>query len=286
MKQGRGAVGAASILHIAGRIAGATQKQRIARFPNQMRECRPPAGVNSDWNMNVIPSVRAALAERFIFNFRMSPDAMRKFLPAVEWLRPAEVRGHAIASFCLLDLRNITVAPLAAVAGLTSLSCAPRYAVMDRSAGEEKPAVFVTERFTNSSFGSWFTSLGFSAPHPYVDAAITDEGSAVRLSVTEGERLLFAARVAKSAESPDSIFTPETFARFIAEGVSSYGLSVHGQRLTKVDLHKTDGKYEPLHVLELSGAAVSPWLAAGAALDSAFRTADGHYEWTYHGLTA
>lgn len=233
--------------------------------------------------MSIIPAVRAVLAERYILNFRMRPDAMQRFLP-VDWLRPAEVQGYAVASFCMLDLRNITVAPLPALAGLSSLSCAPRYAVIDRSGETEKPAVFVTERYTNSSFGSWFTSLGFSAPHPHVDASIVNEADTVHLSVADRGSHLFSARV-KAGQTDGSIFTAASFASFIAEGVSSYGLSIHGDRLTRVDLHKTDGTYEPLQTLEFSGSAIDEWTSAGAVLDSAFRTANGHYEWTYSGLT-
>jgi hypothetical protein len=230
--------------------------------------------------MQIIPSVRAVLAERFILNFRMPPAAMRRFLP-VDWLRPAEIHGFAVASFCMLDLRNITVAPLPVVAGLSSLSCAPRYAVIDAT---EKPAVFVTERFTSSAFGSWFTSLGFSAPHPYVNATIAREADAIRLSVADAGGQLFSARVT-GGSSDDSIFTAQSFAEFIAQGVSSYGLSIHSGRLTRVDLHKNDGNYEPLRTLDVSGPAIDEWVQAGAVLDSAFRTSDGLYEWTYLGLT-
>ena len=116
--------------------------------------------------MSVLPSVRATLAERFLFNFRMPPDALAAFLPSVPWLVPQTVNGYGVVSFCLLDLRNITVAPLPTIAGLSSISCAPRYAVMDLSHDPPTPSVFVTERQTNSAFGAWFTSLGFSAPHP------------------------------------------------------------------------------------------------------------------------
>jgi hypothetical protein len=75
------------------------------------------------------------------------------------------------------------------------------------------------------------------------------------------------------------------FVDFIAQGISSYGLSRHGKRLTKLDLHKEDASYEPLQVLEIGGSAISGWLQDGAVLDSAFRTIGGRYEWTYQGLT-
>lgn len=239
-----------------------------------------------DDTVSRLPSVRALLAERFIFNFRMPPESMRQFLP-VEWLSPATVGGHAIASFCLLDLRNITVAPLPMLAGLSSLSCAPRYAVIDESVDPPRPAVYVTERYTNSSFGAWFTSLGFSAPHPYVEASIQKTEATTHLSVTDRGTVLFEATVRETPEAATtSVFTPGTFARFIAEGVSSYGLSVYAGRLTKVDLHKADAAYEPLETIRYGGPAVEAWLQAGAALDSAYRTAQGRYEWTYHGLTS
>jgi hypothetical protein len=67
-----------------------------------------------------------------IFNFRLTAKALARYLP-VSWLAPQEVRGYGVASFCILDLRGITVAPLTTQIGLTSISCAPRYAALDLS---------------------------------------------------------------------------------------------------------------------------------------------------------
>ena len=235
---------------------------------------------------SLLPSIRAELGERFILNFRMAPDALRKYLP-VAWLEPQLINGFAVASYCLLDLRHITVAPLAPKVGLHSLSCAPRYAVLDMSGEQSKPAVFVTERQTNSAFGAWFTTLGFSAPHPHVEAAIRQENGVWDINVQQpaGEPI-FAARVRRTDAADSSLFsTTSAFADFIAQSVSSYGLSRHDARLTKIDLRKQDRTYEPLEVLALSGPAAEAWQADGAVLDSAFRTAGGCYEWTYLGLT-
>ena len=236
--------------------------------------------------MSILPAVRAALAERFIFNFRLPPQMLATYLP-VPWLAPQEVRGSGIASFCILDLRGITVAPLTTMVGLDSISCAPRYAVLDVSREQASPAVFVTERQTNSSFGAWFTSLGFSAPHPHVEAVIDHQEDRTLLrgnSVDDG--LLFTATV-RRAPAPDSelFASPQDFADFIAQGVSSYGRSRHGSRLTKVDLHKEDASYTPLAVSSLGGAFADDWQHHGGVFDSAFHTSGGRYEWTYHGMT-
>ena len=126
--------------------------------------------------MSLMPAVRASLAERFIFNFRLPMQMLASYLP-ISWLAPQEVRGYGVASFCILDLRGITVAPLTTQIGLSSISCAPRYAVLDVSQEQASPAVFVTERQTNSAFGAYFTSLGFSAPHPEVEAVIDHQAT-------------------------------------------------------------------------------------------------------------
>ena len=59
--------------------------------------------------MSLMPAVRASLAERFIFNFRLPAKSLARYLP-VSWLAPQEVRGYGVASFCILDLRGITAA--------------------------------------------------------------------------------------------------------------------------------------------------------------------------------
>jgi hypothetical protein len=236
--------------------------------------------------MSLMPAVRASLAERFIFNFRLPAKMLANYLP-VSQLTPQEVRGYGVASFCILDLRGITVAPLTTTIGLSSISCAPRYAVLDLSRGQATPAVFVAERQTNSAFGAWFTSLGFSAPHPQVEAAIDHQEERTLLRVvSQDDGLLFAATVRPSAAMNSELFTSQQeFADFIAQGVSSFGHSRHGSRLTKVDLQKDDAEYSPLEVSHLDGAFVDDWQRHGGVFDSGFLTHGGRYEWTYHGLT-
>ncbi len=234
--------------------------------------------------MNLIPPVRAELAERFIFNFRMPLGAMAGMLPA-PWLSPLPVRGWGVASFCLLDLRHITAAPLPTVAGLNSISCAPRFAVLDHSDGAVRPAVFVETRQTSSPFGAWFTSLGFSCRHPYADAQIMHGEAQTQISVTGEDRYQFGATVRKAEDTSSALFDScADFGAFIAEGVASYGPSRYPGQLTMVDLHKEDHGYTPLDVLALQSPLLAEWQAGDAVLDSAFRTSGGCYEWTYHGL--
>src|SRR3954468_24212912 len=229
--------------------------------------------------MSWIPPIRARLGGRFIFNFRLPPRMMARFVP-VPWLAPQVVNGHAVASFCLLDLRGITVAPLPPAGGLRSLSCAPRYAMLDGSRGGAQPAVFVTRRWTSSALGAWFTSLGFSAAHPHAPARFTRTAGGVAISAAaRDDGPLFDARVRPADGLHSELFASTgDFAAFVAAGVRSYGLSRHDGRLTCVDLHKTDNRYTPLSVDAADGPVIREWLAAGAVLDSAFHTTGGVYE--------
>ena len=233
------------------------------------------------------PPIRARLAERFLFNFRMPLEAISKYMPE-PWLTPQVINGYGVASFCVLHLRNITYAPLPTVFGVQSISSAPRIAVIDRSRGQPDPAVFVTYRQTNSAFGAWYTKY-WSAPHPLVEAAIehVSEGETkVSIHSLLGE-LQFTATVRPSARLDSALFASrDEFSAFIAQGISSYGYSRYGRRLTKFDLHKQDMGYDVLQATGVSGSAIASWLSDGATLDSVFHTRGGQYEWTYHGLTA
>lgn len=223
-----------------------------------------------------LPAVRAQMRERFVVNMRVPVDALE--LP--RRLRPQPVKGWAIVSFCVLDLRGITVAPLPTTVGWRSLSCAERWGVLDPG-----PAVYVVRRLTTSRLGAAFTRLGFSAPHAVVDLDVTRGRTTASVRAVDGGATLLDARLSRGGDLRDSVFdgVPE-FARFLADGVRSYGPSRHEGRLTVLDLHKTDSTYEPLVIEEATGSFVERWSAVGGEIDSAVRTTHAAYEWRYHGL--
>jgi hypothetical protein len=236
--------------------------------------------------VSVIPTLSATMRERFIVNYRMPVEALAGYLPA-PWLGPQDINGFALASFCLLDLRDVVAEPLPSRLGVSMISCAPRYAVIDRSAVPPRPAVFVTERYTNSAFGSFVTKLGFSAAHGHVDARIDHSGSGeVDLRVVDDrDELMFEAIVRPTSFAVSSLFgSIDEFVTTIAVGVRSYGLARHEGKVTVLDLAKDDACFEPFEALSVGGSVVQQWTADGAELDSIFRTTNARYAWTYHGL--
>ncbi len=233
---------------------------------------------------SMLPTVRAHMHERFIVNYRMPPEAVSAYLP-VSWLTPQVIQGSAVASFCVLDLRQVSPTPVPRSMGLTMISCAPRYAVMDHSVDPPRPAVFVTERYSSSVFGSWFTTLGFSAPHPHVEVQWdhADDGMTIAVSDEDGE--MFSAEATTDEPMASELFpTIDAFAALIASGVRSYGLSRHDGELTVLDLMKDDAQYEPYGLRTVTGSIADRWIADGGVLDSAYRTADATYAWKYAGL--
>lgn len=228
---------------------------------------------------SVLPAVRADMKERFVVNLRVPVAAMAEQLPAR--LRPQDVDGWAIASFCALNLENITVAPLPTIAGWRSLSAAERWGVLD----EAGPAVYVLERLTSSRLGSVFTQLGFSAPHGHLGLRVSQDADGATVEARTSSETLLRAQLRHTESLGGSVFADvEAFAAFLAAGVRSYGTSRHPGRLTVLDLHKTDASYDPMRVEAAWGSFVDRWRALGGELDSAFRTVNADYEWTYHGL--
>ena len=228
-----------------------------------------------------LPSVRALMEERLIFNYRLPAEHLEGLLP-VPWLTPQLVDGSAVASVCVLRLSRIAAGSIPSFLGARSISTARRYGVLDgRHNGS--PAVFVTERTTNSTPGSFLTGIGFSARHEYVPASVHRDGWSTLVTLGAGR---FHGRVAPAHQWSSSLFPAlESFSTFLAEGVRSYGTSRHAGRLTVLDLSKEDSGYTPLTAQEIGGSSVQPWMEAGAVLDSAARTANSRYRWTYHGLT-
>lgn len=218
--------------------------------------------------------------ERFIVNLRVPPAVLGARLPGR--LRPQVVNSWSVVSFCLLDLRCLTLGPLPPVVGPRSMSCAVRAGVLDESG---TASVFVPERATGSRLGSAVTRLGFSAPHRLVEIRMSSHQETTELIVGRGGSTELDCRLQTRDPIAAEVFADvEEFAAFVAAGERSYGLSRHDGQLTVLDLHKSDAGYEPLGVERFGGSFIDEWTNEGGELDSAMRTADARYEWTYHGL--
>lgn len=240
------------------------------------------------WTFPFFRSVKARMVERYIFNYRIEPAALKKRLPA-PWLEPLVVNGYSAVSFCILWLEKLSVAPFPALFGLSTISCAYRIGVLDVSGAKPEPSVYVVDRWADLPMISRLGPLILQDTIPVIKAAIGHENdgeTSVQMSYTDGAAL-FSAKVRPRAGGLGSkVFADlPAFASFIKGGVASYGPSLEPGYLTKVDLHKEEVAYEPLDAtVDFSELGEESWSSAGLELDSAVRARGAWYKWTYRGL--
>jgi hypothetical protein len=234
-------------------------------------------------------SVEARMVERYIFNYRIRPDELKKRLPA-PWLEPQVINGYSVVSFCILWLEKMTVSPIPSLVPFSTISCAYRIGVLDTSEPVPTPSVYVIDRWADLPLIAILGSLILQDTIPVIKAAIGHEShhdTRVQMSYTDGAALFSASVRPREEGLGSSLFeTVDDFAAFIKNGVSSYGPSLQPGKLTKVDLHKEEVDYQPLVAsIDFSELLEESWSDAGMEFDSAVCARTGaKYVWTYRGL--
>lgn len=248
----------------------------------------PRVAVRRKWTFPFFRSVKARMVERYIFNYRIEPAELKKRLPA-PWLEPQVVNGYSAVSFCILWLERLSVSPIPALFGYSTISCAYRIGVIDTSGAVPEPSVYVVDRWADLPMVARLGPLVLQDTIPVIKAAIGHENDGetrVQMSYTDGTAL-FSAKVRPRTNGLGSTVFADVgaFAAFIKNGVSSYGPSLSPGWLTKVDLHKEEVDYEPLDAtIDFSELNEESWADAGMELDSAVRARGARYKWTYRGL--
>ncbi|HEX7318276.1 MAG TPA: hypothetical protein VF297_30505 [Pyrinomonadaceae bacterium] len=234
--------------------------------------------------MAIPRSVHARLVERFIFNFRMPPEAFARRLPTT-WLKPQVCNGWSVVSFCILKLDQVMISPLPGSFGFETISCAYRCGVMDISGGREESSVYITDRNTDLPMIARLAPFLFLDTIPMVRVSIERTGDVVDIRATYLDRQpLFSAQVTRGELTSKVFPTVDDFAYFIKGGVSSYTPSIFGDQLARVDLAKEDASYEALDAKVDYSWLDGVWPGEGLEYDSAIRATGGLYKWTYRGL--
>ena len=231
-------------------------------------------------------SVYGRLVDRYLFNFRVSPDALESRLPQVKWLKPRIVNGSGVVSFCLLRLEGVTLWPLPSFLGLDTTSCAYRCAVVDTSSASPEPSVYILGRNTNLPIVSRLGSMLFSGEMKRIDAsfAITPSSTDIRVSYPDGQNLFLAKVRSSKARLDSKLFdSVDDFVSFIKGGASSYTPSNREGRYSRVDLAEDSNVYEPVDAEVEYSWLDAAWRGAGLVFDSAFRAGGGLYRLKYLG---
>jgi hypothetical protein len=233
----------------------------------------------------ISPSVYGQLVDRYLFNFRVSPDALQSRLP-VGWLKPRLVNGYGVVSFCMLRLRGVTLWPLPTSMGIDSISCAYRCAVSDASDMRPEPSVYILGRSTNIPVVSKLGTALFSGDMQLIRTSIKDGPARVDVSASHVDgRRLFAASIARGPKGLDSqLFSSlDEFVAFIKGGLSSYSPSTRAGRYSRVDLTEDSNQYMPVDATVAYSELDDVWKDAGLVFDSAFHATGGLYRLKYLG---
>jgi hypothetical protein len=233
--------------------------------------------------------IKAELTERYIFNFRIKPEVLDRLVPTT-YLKPQVINGWSIASFCVLKLSKVILAPFPSFLGFETISCAFRCGIVDTSDGREEPSVYITDRNTDLPVICRLSPWILADTLPTIRPSVTREGdtTSIRIRYLDGQRV-FSAEARPSGTPKDTesqIFTSaDDFTRFIHLGVSSYTPSIYGDSLARVDLKKKGPGFQAIEASVDFDWLENLWRDAGVVFDSAFRATSGHYEWTYRGLS-
>ena len=235
-------------------------------------------------------SIKARMVERYIFNFRMKPEALQRHLP-VDYLKPQVLNGWSLMSFCILNLDRVTVSPIPNIFNFKTLTCAYRAGIIDHSKETPEPSVWITDRNSNLRTVKFLSPLIIRDTIPRIDAAIGHDTSReivhTQFSFMDGQHYFSAqAKLAEDTFNVQSeVFSNvDEFATFIKGGVSSYTPSSNKKRLAMVDLYKEDVMYEALDATIEFSWLHENWKDAEMIFDSAIKATGSTYKWTYRGL--
>lgn len=235
--------------------------------------------------MNTKYSISANLIERYVFNFRITPDALERKLP-VKWLTPQLVNGYSIVSFCILRVRNLVLNPIPSIFGLDTICCAYRCGVIDMSGDRPDPSVYILGRNTNNSMIAKFAPSIFCSNMPKINTSIKHALNSTDIDARHFDNTkIFTANVKKTKNLNSKLFaTVDEFSWFIKNGVSSYTPSNKENQFVRIDLCKDDRGYEPLDAIIMHNDLNHTWLDTEIVFDSAVKATGGLYKWTYKGL--
>lgn len=230
-------------------------------------------------------TIVARMLERYIFNFRLRPEALKPYL-AAPWLEPQAINGWSVVSFCILNLDRLTLWPVPPLVNFATLSCAYRIGVIDTSGKTPEPSVYITDRYADLPFIIRTAPLLLSDSIPALRPGRSREGewSSFELRHVDGQRL-FSARARPVSALHSKVFPDlDGFSEFIKNGVSSYTPSVLPDAFARVDLHKEDAAYQPLEADVEFSWLDGVWKDAPLEFDSAVFATGAKYEWSYKGL--
>ena len=226
-------------------------------------------------------SIQGNLVDRYLFNFRVDSDALEKHLPKISWIKPRNVNGYGVVSFCLLKLKGLTIWPLPTSLGLTTTSCAYRCAVIDESGKKPEPSVYVLGRNTDLPIISSLGPVLLSGNIRKINTSINQNHENVKINAEYSDgKTMFSATVdsSKPQQSSRLFASAESFESFIKDGASSYTPSTCDEKYSRIDLETDSNIYQQVNAKINVNCLDEQWDDAKLVFDSAYRAGGKLYK--------
>jgi len=200
----------------------------------------------------LLPTVHGIIRRRLLVNFRVDPGVMARHLPSP--FVPKLHDGHAVAGICLIRLEHIRPRHVPEALGVSSENAAHRVAVRWEGAGDEREAVFIPRRDTDSSFNALVGGRLFPGEHHLSTFRVTEgrDSLGIEMSARDGSVTL-SVRGGIASELPKSscFSSPEEASRFFETGSLGYSVTRRPGELHGLELRTKSWKVEPFAVDEV-----------------------------------
>ena len=199
-----------------------------------------------------LPKVHGLIKRRLLVNFRVSPEIIRRQLPAP--FVPKVHDGHAIAGICLIRLQDIRPKGVPRVLGLASENAAHRIAVRWEDQTGLHEGVYIPRRDTGSIISHLAGGRLFPGEHQRAVFHVDDDGERVNLhmrSVDGVAEVKVVGRRAAALPSTSCFRSLSEASGFFEPGSVGYSATASGQRLDGIVLKTHEWSVAPLEVDEV-----------------------------------
>jgi len=231
-----------------------------------------------------LPVIRGLIRRRFLVNFRVEAQVIRRLLPAP--FRPKLHAGYAIAGICLIRLEEIRAAGLPRFLGIASENAAHRIAVLwDEADGSTREGVFIPRRDTCSWLNHLAGGRVFPGEHQLAHFAVTEDSGRIDIDIRArdgGMAVRLAAREKEAWPATSCFSSLAESSAFFAAGSVGYSATRGGCRLDGIELRTRAWSVRPLaveHVESSFFADAQNFPAGSVVFDHALLMRDIPHEW-------
>jgi len=226
-----------------------------------------------------IPTIKGVIRRRFLINFRIDVEVMRKVLP--EPFEPQLHNGYGIAGICLIRLENIRPKISPVSCGISSENAAHRFAVLH----EGEPAVYIPRRDTDSLLNQLAGGRVFPGVHHAATFDVSQSGGqyAMEMKAKDGStEIRFSGEVADRFPESSCFSSIEEASRFFELGSLGYSDAHQEQRYDAIRLETQDWEVKAFAIEQVYSsyfADESVFPAGSVEFDHALFMEDIPHEW-------